>query len=196
MNSLIRDLKPDNVVVNEKGLAKLTDFGFGRFGAESTGEWSFNVPPGSPGYIAPEALLQQSYDWKVDLYSFGVLIWVLLTGGVKYDPSPRPPMGKKKDNDYTGNQNDWKLLQRCLQDPEKEKAPRLESPALDLVKMLVQRRPADRPAHAEIRQDLFMQELNLPESCCPKEVLKAWLESSIHGSQASSSSAPAHATNS
>ena len=84
MDTLLRDLKPDNVVLSAfsrvldmtvfnpgaNGIAKLTDFGFGRFGVESTtGQWSFGMPAGSPGYVAPEVICQQNYDYGGTLAS-------------------------------------------------------------------------------------------------------------------------------
>merc|ERR1712232_509417 len=87
MDTLLRDLKPDNVVLDRHWVAKLTDFGFGRIGCESTtGTWSFGMPTGSPGYVAPEIPRNRAYNYKADLYSFGVLVWVMLTGGTQEPP--------------------------------------------------------------------------------------------------------------
>jgi len=191
MGALLRDLKPDNVVINDQGLAKLTDFGFGRFDADSDGTWSFGVPPGSPGYIAPECLLQQSYDCRADLYSYGVLIWVLLTGGVLYDLEPRPPVGRRRSpGDFTAHSNDWQYLQQCLTDPERHQAQPVPSNASGLVTRLVQRRPDERPMHAEIRQYPLLQELSLPEAGASRQTVVAWIAEA--GPQAASSAEPAN----
>jgi serine/threonine protein kinase len=197
MRSMLRDLKPENVVVSDRGIAKLTDFGFGRGDVESNGTWSFGMPPGSPGYIAPESLLQQQYDYRTDLYSYGVVIWVLLTGGVKYDAEPRPPLGVKKSrSDYMAHANDWSHLQQCIQNPEKEQACSLPAIAVELVTNLTQKRQADRPLHPEIRQYPLLQKLGLPEMCDSRNAVNAWLAASEDGSSSSRARAPASASSS
>mmetsp|Transcript_70759 Transcript_70759/g.110747 ORF Transcript_70759/g.110747 Transcript_70759/m.110747 type:complete len:251 (+) Transcript_70759:1-753(+) len=193
MRSMLRDIKPENVVLNDRAIAKLTDFGFGRGDVESNGTWSFGMPPGSPGYIAPESLLQQQYDCRTDLYSYGVVIWVLLTGGVKYDSEPRPPLGVKKSrSDYMAHANDWHHLQQCIQYPEQHQACPLPTIAVKLVTNLTQKRQSDRPLHPEIRQYPLLQELGLPEVCDSRAAVNAWLAASEDGS--SSSRAPASAS--
>lgn len=174
--AILRDLKPENVVISKSGHAKLTDFGFGRFGTESPGAWSFGVPPGSPGYIAPESLLQQGYNHKADLYSFGVVIWVLLTGGVTYSEKPRPPVGTRKNQwDFRAHVKDGLLLQKCLVDPANNGARPCPENASLLVSKLTQRLQSDRPSHSEIRRYLLIQELRLPEVGAPEEDVEAWL---------------------
>jgi serine/threonine protein kinase len=178
VRAILRDLKPDNVVISESGHAKLTDFGLGHFGAEAVagGTWSFGVPPGSPGYIAPETLLQESYDFRADLYSFGVLIWLLYTGGVTYDSTPRPPLGNKGDDaDFFAHSKDWYYLQCCVNDPENNGALALPANLKELVLKLTQRRSADRPAHGAIRNYSFIEELDLPEVGDGRDQIMEWL---------------------
>ncbi|KAG2451852.1 hypothetical protein HYH02_003628 [Chlamydomonas schloesseri] len=79
-----RDLKPGNVLVNLNGgkrpLAKLSDFGLSRI--QSTVVITADLEAGTPGYMAPELFDVSNFviSHKVDIYSYGVLLWAMLTG--------------------------------------------------------------------------------------------------------------------
>ena len=73
-----RDVKPNNIVVTPTGQLKVTDFGIARI--ESSEATQLTVLLGSPGYIAPERYTGESPDWRVDIFSCGVLLYHLLTG--------------------------------------------------------------------------------------------------------------------
>jgi serine/threonine protein kinase len=184
MNALLRDLKPDNVVLDaDCQVAKLTDFGLGRFGAEvNAGEgWTFGCPPGSPGYIAPEVLRQEKYNASADLYSFGVLVWVLLTGGVTFDAKPRPPynptsVAASRMGDYRANRDDWRSLQDAIARPEKAGARPLPSDAGPLVEGLIQRQAHLRPKHADIRRSEYFKALRIPSPDAPREDVESWID--------------------
>ena len=83
-----RDLKPDNILVtvDEDGeLVKVVDFGLvTRSGAtgEDTGE---GMLVGTPRYMAPEQMGNRSVDARADIYSLGLLIYRMLTGGWPYE---------------------------------------------------------------------------------------------------------------
>lgn len=166
---LFRDLKPGNVVLDAAGRAKLTDFGQGREGLRSEGCWSFGFPAGSLGFIAPEVLEGEEYDESADLYSLGVLAWVLLTGGVADCEEPAPPCN--------GIDEEWELLARCLADPAGNRALCLHETALDLVTALTRRQPEQRPRHEGVRaHSYFAGTLRLPEGGVGgRETLCAWL---------------------
>jgi serine/threonine protein kinase len=157
LHMLFRDLKPGNVVFSADGCAKLTDFGLSRFGLESDGNWTFGFPAGSPGYASPEVMLGEEYDARADLYSFGVLMWVLLTGGVtdRDAEDPCPPM--------TGIEEDWKVLAKCLDDPASHNAQSLDESALSLVRSLTDESAAARMYHDGVRGHDFFANLSLPE---------------------------------
>eukprot|EP00300_Choanocystis_sp_HF-7_P021147 c20742_g1_i10.p1 GENE.c20742_g1_i10~~c20742_g1_i10.p1 ORF type:complete len:147 (+),score=49.73 c20742_g1_i10:181-621(+) len=75
-----RDIKPENIVFDRPGddaALKLTDFGFAEI-FQSNGKLSDTC--GTPEYVAPEVILEQEYDSSVDIWSVGVVIYILLCG--------------------------------------------------------------------------------------------------------------------
>ncbi|CAD8094549.1 unnamed protein product [Paramecium sonneborni] len=85
-NIIYRDLKPDNFVFriddNIETLCimkfQLADF----YDPEVNYQY---VCCGTPGFIAPEILLHQNYDFKVDVFSIGVILYILMTGTLPFD---------------------------------------------------------------------------------------------------------------
>jgi serine/threonine protein kinase len=72
-----RDVKPDNLLISANGHIKLTDFGFAtKF---KKGE-KLDLSLGSPLYMAPELVLEEDYDNRVDVWSAGVIAYILLSG--------------------------------------------------------------------------------------------------------------------
>lgn len=80
---IYRDLKPDNVVLEEEGHALLTDFGLSKEGVleGSKGAKSFC---GSVAYLAPEMLKRVGHGKSVDWYLLGVLIYEMVVGCPPY----------------------------------------------------------------------------------------------------------------
>ncbi|GMT13557.1 hypothetical protein PFISCL1PPCAC_4854, partial [Pristionchus fissidentatus] len=81
-NVLHRDLKPENVLIDSNGTAKLCDFGVSRtFTDRST---LFTVI-GTRRYMAPELIRNEKCTEKIDLWSFGIVLWELITCRLPYD---------------------------------------------------------------------------------------------------------------
>lgn len=78
-----RDLKPDNIAFTEDGRLKLIDFGFAAIVKRSppSSETKFRISGnvGTPRYMAPEVAKSQPYNHKADIYSFGLILWAMLT---------------------------------------------------------------------------------------------------------------------
>jgi serine/threonine protein kinase len=72
-----RDLKPANIFL-KNGEVKIADFGFAMKQADCRKYSSYNV--GSPVYMPPEALSENKYSFKSDIWALGVIYYELLTG--------------------------------------------------------------------------------------------------------------------
>ncbi|HUQ22496.1 MAG TPA: protein kinase [Gaiellaceae bacterium] len=78
-----RDVKPQNVLLNTDGLAKVTDFGIVRT-LDAVGQTETGTVLGTSHYIAPEQARGERVDAQTDVYSFGVVLYELLAGEVPY----------------------------------------------------------------------------------------------------------------
>ena len=82
------DLKPGNILLNTEGQAFVTDFGFAHLFTSSVSNKTIHSIGGTAGYIAPEILyLQSQPTCAADIYSIGVLLWVLATGKAPQEPN-------------------------------------------------------------------------------------------------------------
>lgn len=73
-----RDLKPQNILINEAGIIKICDFGFARkMSAATVCLYSMK---GTPLYIAPEIIQDKPYGPKIDVWSLGIILYELFTG--------------------------------------------------------------------------------------------------------------------
>ncbi|XP_057536919.1 CBL-interacting serine/threonine-protein kinase 12 [Amaranthus tricolor] len=84
-----RDLKPENLLLDENGDLKVSDFGLSAVSDQIQQDGLFHTFCGTPAYVAPEVLARKGYDAaKVDLWSCGVILFVLMAGYLPFhDPN-------------------------------------------------------------------------------------------------------------
>lgn len=134
-----RDLKPTNIMIrvdpnDGSQVVKIIDFGIARHleqhsGLTRPGEWV-----GSPGYSAPEQLRGESIDERADVFSFGAVLYELITGRHAFDGSSAREINRAVRASRMRPIRDVRagvppqveqLVEKML-DPDREKRPSLE----------------------------------------------------------------------
>ena len=128
-----RDLKPHNVIVDDSGDAKVTDFGIARAGASDMTETGSIM--GTAQYLSPEQAQGRSVTASSDLYSVAVVLYEMLTGRVPFD----------------GEQAVTIALKHVSEAPA---APRVLNPSIppeleQTILWTLNKNPADRPVDAD-----------------------------------------------
>lgn len=80
-----RDIKPENIIFKGSGDTidiGIVDLGFATFESEYR---SLFVRCGTPGYVAPEVLNDKEYNCKADVFSAGIIFYMILTGAIPFN---------------------------------------------------------------------------------------------------------------
>ncbi|OMJ81260.1 hypothetical protein SteCoe_18317 [Stentor coeruleus] len=122
---IYRDLKPENVMVDEEGYPKLIDFGIAKIVQGRT----YTVV-GTPHYMAPEVIVGKGYSLAADFWSVGIMLYEFVCGGV--------PFGEEEEDPYVIYE---KVIERKLIYPSFVD-PRL--PSKPVIEQLLSKNPAMR----------------------------------------------------
>jgi len=127
-----RDLKPQNIMVDEEGKARIMDFGIAR-SLKGKGMTGAGVMIGTPEYMSPEQVEGKDVDQRSDIYSLGVILYEMVTGRVPFEGDTPFTIGIKQKSEIPkepGELNSQvpsdlsKVIMKCL---EKDKDKRYQS---------------------------------------------------------------------
>ncbi|KAL0435298.1 UNVERIFIED_CONTAM: CBL-interacting serine/threonine-protein kinase [Sesamum radiatum] len=94
-----RDLKPENLLLDAAGNLKVSDFGLSALSQQVRDDGLLHTTCGTPNYVAPEVLNDRGYHGATaDLWSCGVILFVLLAGYLPFDDSNLMNLYKKISN--------------------------------------------------------------------------------------------------
>ncbi|KAL6074281.1 putative serine/threonine-protein kinase PBL7 [Balamuthia mandrillaris] len=89
-NVMHRDIKSKNLLIGDNYKVKVCDFGLARTGPNSEEERRYVTTVGTHEWMAPEVAMQQPYDKSADVFSYGMVLWELIT-------RRKPPVRHLKD---------------------------------------------------------------------------------------------------
>lgn len=91
-----RDIKPENILLDENGNLKVSDFGLSALVESKEHDILLHTTCGTPAYVAPEVIKRKGYDGaKADIWSCGIVLFVLLAGYLPFHDSNLIEMYRK-----------------------------------------------------------------------------------------------------
>ncbi|XP_075958163.1 hormonally up-regulated neu tumor-associated kinase homolog A [Anarhichas minor] len=140
-----RDLKIENLLLDEQNNIKLIDFGLSNCAGILGYSDPFSTQCGSPAYAAPELLSRKKYGPKVDVWSIGVNMYAMLTGNLPFTVEPFSLRA---------------LHQKMVDKEMNPLPPSLSSAAICLLKKLLEPDPNKRPNIHQVMADSWLQLAN------------------------------------
>jgi serine/threonine-protein kinase len=151
-----RDVKPENILLADDGAVKVADFGLARAIEADASSTRTGLMMGTVAYCPPEQISRGAGDTRSDVYSAGIVLFELLTGG--------PP--------YTGDNAMAVAYQHVNSDvpPPSSRRPGIPPPLDEVVQRATRREPAARPLDAgaflaelhDVRGDLGLPVVGVP----------------------------------
>jgi TolB-like protein/Flp pilus assembly protein TadD len=157
-----RDLKPENVLIAKSGLAKIADFGLAKLAESSAAnvsqgptseghQTSAGVVMGTVAYMSPEQVRGQLLDHRSDIFSFGAVLYEMLTGRMAFQRGTAAETMAR--------------IMRDEPEPLERVAPNVPAPVRLIVERCLAKEPAERyDGTHDLARDLASSRLHLRES--------------------------------
>jgi serine/threonine protein kinase/Tfp pilus assembly protein PilF len=135
-----RDLKPQNVMIDKEGNARIMDFGIARF-LRAKGITDAGVMIGTPEYMSPEQVDGKEADQRSDIYSLGVIIYEMLTGKVPFEGDTPLSIALKHKTEIPSDPKDMnaqipedlsRVILRCMEKDKQNRYQKIEEILKDL----------------------------------------------------------------
>jgi serine/threonine protein kinase/predicted Zn-dependent protease len=176
-----RDLKPQNIMVDRKGNARIMDFGIAR-SLRAEGITDTGVVIGTAEYMSPEQVEGKEVDQRSDIYALGVILYEMVTGKVPFEGkialtialkhTTDKPKDPREINDQIPEDLSYLIL-KCMQKDRKKRYQNVEELLSDLDKIEkdIPTRELALPARKPIISKKILKALNLKKIFVPALVL-------------------------
>ncbi|MBL7083125.1 MAG: protein kinase [Candidatus Aminicenantes bacterium] len=138
-----RDLKPHNIMIDKEGNVRIMDFGIARF-QESQGITDTGTMMGTPEYMSPEQVEGEEVDQRSDIYSSGVILYEMLTGGVPFEGNTPLSVAVKHKTELPREPREFnaqipdalnQMILRCMEKKKDKRYQRTEEILSELTKI-------------------------------------------------------------
>jgi len=162
-----RDLKPNNIMIDKNGNARIMDFGIAR-SLKEKGITGAGVLIGTPEYMSPEQVEGKGVDQRSDIYSLGVILYEMVTGRVPFEGDTALSVALKHKTEVPKDPREYNrqlsevlvlLILKCM---EKDKESRYQNTG-DLLQALAdtEREIPTTERSAPVRKPLTSREITL-----------------------------------
>ncbi len=157
-----RDLKPQNIMIDKEGNARIMDFGIAR-SLKTKRITEEGVMIGTPEYISPKQVEGEETDQRSDIYSLGVILYEMVTGRVPFDGDTTISIAMKHKKDTPLNPREFnalvpedlsQLILRCMEKDKERRFQEANELFSELNKVGIERPEIKKPSETKWKSSI------------------------------------------